>query len=261
MDGFHWQQWTAMRDRFCSRVPALSPWPAHWPVCWCTWQGCPGPLQVKAQHYCSCKGPAACCYPPHLHFHTAWPDGDRVGSGIWTLEDKASNLQICFRISTNQLRRKLKSWGMGIWALVFTLKGTASKQLHPGGYLRHIINLCSQGYFPIQSRRTEVLESSEMQHITLTTVGVKGRAEPMVSLQASPSSLGILTHKAFQSFLPCLVMRALLKCVNLKHAAEKKILCDLTSMWNLKILNSQKQRVEYFLFCFVMFYGKCQRMR
>ena len=33
----------------------------------------------------------------------------------WTLEDKASNLQIRSKISTNQLHRKLKSWGMGCW--------------------------------------------------------------------------------------------------------------------------------------------------
>lgn len=83
MDGFHWQQWTAMRDRFLFPGSyTLSFDLPHWPVCWCTWQGCPGPLQVKAQHSYSCQGPAACCYPPPLHFHTVWPDGDRAGSGI-----------------------------------------------------------------------------------------------------------------------------------------------------------------------------------
>lgn len=124
----------------------------HWPVCWCTGRGCPSPLQVKARHYCSCKGPAACCYPPTS---ISTQSGQMV-TGLevesWTLEDKASNLQIRSRISTNQLHRKLKSWGKGV-GTCFSLKGTASKQLHPGGYLRHIINLCSRDIFQFKAER------------------------------------------------------------------------------------------------------------
>lgn len=208
---------------FCSRVPALSP------------LTCPTDLYAGAHGrdalaLCKLKpstiAPAKGLLPAVIPLTSISTQSGQMVTGLevesWTLEDKASNLQICFRISTNQLRRKLKSWGMGV-GTCFTLKGTASKQLHPGGYLRHIINLCSQGYFSIQSRKTEVLRIWWNAAYSSHNCGCEGQAWAHgVTTGLTHSSLGILTHKTFQSFLPCLVMRALLKCVNLKHAAEKE---------------------------------------
>lgn len=64
---------------FCSRVPALSlsfdlP---HWPVCWCTWQGCPGPLQASPALLLLQRAwlPAVIPSPPFPHSLARWWQG------------------------------------------------------------------------------------------------------------------------------------------------------------------------------------------
>ena len=201
---------------FCSQVPALSP------------LTCPTDLYAGAHGrdalaLCKLKPstltPAKGLLPAVIPLPSISIQSGQMVTGLevesWTLEDKASNLQIRSRISTNQLHRKLKSWGMGV-GTCFSLKRTASKQLHPGGYLRHIINLCSQGYFPIQSSKREVLRIWWNAAYSSHNCGCEGQAWAHgVTTCLTHSGLRILIHKTFQSFLPCLVMRALLKHVNL----------------------------------------------
>ena len=101
---------------FCSQVPALSP------------LTCPTDLYAGAHGrdalaLCKLKPstitPAKGLLPAVIPLPSISTQSGQMVTGLegesWTLEDKASNLQIRSKISTNQLHRKLKSWGMGCW--------------------------------------------------------------------------------------------------------------------------------------------------
>ena len=108
---------------FCSRVPALSPLTCPTDLYAGAHGGdAPALCKLKPSTIAPAKGLLPAVIPPTS---ISTQSGQMV-TGLevesWTLEDKASNLQIRSRISTNQLHRKLKSWGMGV-GLVFLWRG------------------------------------------------------------------------------------------------------------------------------------------
>lgn len=137
----------------CSRVLAPSPLTCPTDLCACTHgRDAPALCKLRPSTIVYAKGPLPAAAPPQP------PTSTQFGQMVtelkvesWTMEDEAANLQIHCRISTNQLHGKTKNWWMG-WALFFSRRGQWVSN-HTQVVTSGRINLCSQGYFPVQSRK------------------------------------------------------------------------------------------------------------